>query len=802
MATHRYLVDLLPWDAMISPGIVRHVDGALTAAVRYRGPALASATEPELQSLVATAERALGLLEDGWCLHVDAERLPAPPYPTSFAGPSFVRALDDQRRRAYEARPRFVTAQHLVLTWQPPTSLRADDAVREFRSRSAEVVDLLATIVDIERLGSYELYQYLYRCLTTSPEPITPRLGRLDSAVALEAILGVGDLEAGSVVRLAGRTIVPVSIAAFPAEIRAAALDWISNLDFSVRVSLRYIAQSPVTSRRALTRQRTRWSTRLSPKELIAAVVRGPGHSPADQVASEMARDADQALRDVEVEDLRTGWVSLVALTSAETRDQALVDAGKLVKAVRRHGYGAWRETFNALEAFLGTLPGETRSNVRRPVLTSRAVSHLAPLTSTWSGAPTHPLPALGAEAPPHLVVTATGGTPVSVSLSSTRLPDVQHTLIVGPSGAGKSVVLNLLLAQWLRYPGARIRSLDRGWSQLLLARALDAEHYSFQSSAKEGQRLAPLARIDTPEERQRGLEWLLDLFEATGTELTSDAPVRISEALDRLVATDRSLSTFALLLQDQGLRQALRPYMATGPYAHLFDGSRDSPLAGQVAAQAVAQVYEMGPLMSLPTSVVTPLLVHLMGDLEASLDGAPTLVAVEEVAGYLDRTYFARRFSRWLLEMRKANAGVVLVIQAIDQLLSSSLRSPVLEGCPTRLYLPNPAALEEPTRASYEAMGLSQRQIELIATATPRREYYLVTPDGSALVQLDLSPGALAVIGKAGPEAQELGRQWDLAGDLAEDRAEWLADYLGAVDEDLARAVRGRGSVRETPNG
>ena len=68
-------------------------------------------------------------------------------------------------------------------------------------------------------------------------------------------------------------------------------------------------------------------------------------------------------------------------------------------------------------------------------------------------------------------------------------------------------------------------------------------------------------------------------------------------------------------------------------------------------------------------------------------------------------------------------------------------------ESCPTKIFLPNeeagrPAPAEHPgPRDLYEAMGLNETQIEIIRTATKKRHYYLVSPEGRRLFDLGLGP-------------------------------------------------------------
>ena len=50
--------------------------------------------------------------------------------------------------------------------------------------------------------------------------------------------------------------------------------------------------------------------------------------------------------------------------------------------------------------------------------------------------------------------------------------------------------------------------------------------------------------------------------------------------------------------------------------------------------------------------------------------------------------------------------------------------------------------------------MGLNSRQIEIISNATPKREYYVVSPAGRRKVQLALGPVTLAFVGAPDKES------------------------------------------------
>jgi type IV secretion system protein TrbE len=102
-----------------------------------------------------------------------------------------------------------------------------------------------------------------------------------------------------------------------------------------------------------------------------------------------------------------------------------------------------------------------------------------------------------------------------------------------------------------------------------------------------------------------------------------------------------------------------------------------------------------------------------------------------------------------------------------------------------TAVSLPPPQA-----RAAYDRFGLNQRQIELIARATPKRHYYLQSARGNRLFELDLGPIALAVCGASSPAAQN--RIDTILADHADDRflPRWLASLGLAWAADMAASM------------
>ena len=154
---------------------------------------------------------------------------------------------------------------------------------------------------------------------------------------------------------------------------------------------------------------------------------------------------------------------------------------------------------------------------------------------------------------------------------------------------------------------------------------------------------------------------------------------------------------------------------------------------------------------------MVAPVLTYLFHRIEERFDGSPTLLIIDEAWVFLDNPLFAARIREWLKVLRKKNVAVIFATQSIADISESSIAPAIIESCPQRIFLPNDRAIETQARAAYERFGLNERQIELIARATPKRDYYLQSRRGNRLFDLQLGAIARTFCAASDPESQRL---------------------------------------------
>ena len=120
-----------------------------------------------------------------------------------------------------------------------------------------------------------------------------------------------------------------------------------------------------------------------------------------------------------------------------------------------------------------------------------------------------------------------------------------------------------------------------------------------------------------------------------------------------------------------------------------------------------------------------------------------------------LPREVFAARIRQWLKTLRKKNVSVIFATQSLADIQNSSIAPAIVESCASRIFLPNPQATEPQIRTIYEGFGLSRRQIDIVAEAVPKRDYYYQSRLGNRLFDLDLGLVTLAFAGASTPQDQ-----------------------------------------------
>ncbi|NBB87836.1 MAG: hypothetical protein GVY12_16635 [Bacteroidetes bacterium] len=720
----------------------------------------------------------------------------SPPAKTS---PPLAWLIDRQRRARHMSGTHFEDRFFMALTYLPPAEIyeRAarlfytggprpegvdwKSAVADFEERLSALASRLPDSLGLRRLRGGALLSYLRLMLYGEDHAVTPPPGP-----ALLDFLFDRPLRGGFEPKIGERWTQVVGVQGYPDTAAAGITRALETLPFPFRYSTRLIGTSAEGARALLRQRMNTWS--LKRRGAREQLVREPGDEGdaaalfLDTWADDLTRDAQEARRKLTAGSahmLHATHCLIVASKRIDTCDERAARAEKTLRSAGA-GFVVRRERGIATEALIGSWPGHGHQNVRRYPLLSDYAARLLPLTSTYAGPKATPsafyeegkaeVGPLSSGDSKDAVRAGVGESPAPLFYAKTRehvpfrfssqVGDVGHQLIIGPTGTGKSILMGFQAMRQLQYTGGQAILLDSGGSFAPLCEALGGQHYD---AGDPGTSFQPLAEIDQPSERRWAAGWIARILMLQGVSVTPSARRLIRQALETMAAGSpeersyRTLQELRTQVQSREIKAALDPYCDGGALGTLLDASGTSALhrasgrpgpnrwdstgfqAGRFRPSRF-QVIELAPLLQMEEALVTPVLLYLFHRIEKMLSPKrPTFVGADEFFLLAARSDVGRAYAEEAMRTyRKKNAALAIATQTPTDVAIDGLAS-ILSSCRTRIFLPNPDALDPAQRQGYEAVGLSARHIQAISQAVPRREYLSVQPAGTRLWALGL---------------------------------------------------------------
>lgn len=784
------LADLLNYAAVVDDGVIVCKNGAFMASWLYKGEDNASSTDEQREMVSFRINQALAGLGNGWMVHVDAVRRPAPKYSdrntSAFTDPVSA-AIDEERRQLFEGLGAMYEGYFvLTLTWFPPLLAQRkfvelmfdDDAeivgkkartkglISQFKREISGIENRLTTAVKLTRLRGQKIVNedgskvthddflsWLQFCVTGVSHPVQLP----NNPMYMDAYIGGQEMWGGVVPKVGRKFIQVVSIEGFPLESHPGILSALAELPVEYRWSSRFIFMDQHESIKHLDKFRKKWKQKVRG---FFDQVFNTNSGNVDQDALSMVQDAESAIAEVNSGLVAVGYYTSVVVLMDESRDRLEQSARQVEKSINRLGFAARTETINTLDAYLGSLPGHGVENVRRPLINTMNLADLLPTSTIWTGNADAPCPMYPPLSPALMHCVTSGSTPFRLNL---HVRDLGHTFMFGPTGAGKSTHLALIAAQLRRYAGMSIYAFDKGMSMYPLTKAVGGLHFSVGA---DDDRLSfcPLQYLETKNDRAWAMEWIDTILALNGVNSTPAQRNEIAHAIVSMHESGaRTLSEFSLTIQDESIREAIRQYTVDGSMGHLLDADEDG------LSLTDFTTFEIEELMNLGEKFALPVLLYLFRRIERSLKGQPAVIILDEAWLMLGHPAFREKIREWLKVLRKANCLVLMATQSLSDAANSGILDVIVESTATKIFLPNVYARDEDTSALYRRMGLNARQIDILATAVPKRQYYYVSENGRRLYDLALGPLALSFVGASDKESvaaikqleAKFGEQW-----------------------------------------
>ena len=772
---------ILPWNFITEfhEGVVVQKDGILQRSFAYHAPDADSLGGFQIEQLSVNVHEVAKRLGQGWAFFIEAQRFCTTEYPKdkirfSSAFSSLAPYLiEREREKSFTTFGKhFESSYFITFAWRPPaenikkitsifissargTSKAFKENVDFFVNETDSVVALLSNNMFIVPLNNKQTIAYLHSSIS---------FNRLDIhlpeyEICLDRILPDEVLENSLTMRLGSRYIPIVGVNDFPEENYPAIFERLNRIRMEYRWVTRWICLSKEEGKKvAQKKEKAHRGARKTFMQTFAESTSSDGSS-GSSVENHGAgiKEADSILAGAEIEtdQAALGFYTSCVMVWDKDFETAKRKAEMVRYTINGAGFTCMEETYNALEAFMGMLPGGVFANLRKMAIMSYNLSCCVPLSSVWSGTRenVHAGRVCGSDLP-HVTCSTHEGTPFFFSLNPGD-GDVGHAAIWGPTGAGKSTLLNLLEMQFFRYPDSQVIVFDKGRSCRLPCMACGGLFFEPAADNLAGISFQPLRDLETDRDMQDAIDFIESLFEVTGYTVEPQLRTEIKDNLELMKTSPkehRTLTSFvhyanSYLNPKTGnplFKEQLADYIYPGgKYMKIFDSS----VTG-LSLDTRFLAFEMEALMNLGPGAVVPALIYLFNVVEHKFDGRLTLLILDEAWLFLKNDTFSSKISEWLKVLRKKNVFVVFATQDVADVANSSLKTTITQQCLTKIYLADPSALTSNMFPVYSAFGLTDTEIEFIAHSQMKRDYFYTSPLGRRMFQLDLGRLTLALIG------------------------------------------------------
>lgn len=765
--------DLLPYALLIEPGIILNKDASYMASFFYTAADEASMTAHDRNIANDRLNKALRRFGSGWVVHANAFRQKSDIYPKDeeSAFPDWISQLiDEERRGFFESEGNsFETVTTLTLTFTPEAAAqkkmeamfynteggedkgklkKGDKTLFEFKKRIQEFEENASLSLKLNRMANIpgevggvecDFDEQLSLIDATFHQTEFRKLMVPACGMFLDSYIGRYQFVTGVTPKIGERYIKVINIDGFPSHTHAGVLNALSELNLEFRWNTRFIPLDGYHAKGEIAKYTRKWSQKV--KGFIASLTDKP-NAKLDHTALGHSLDAQAAEGDAGGDEVCFGYYTGVIVIMHEDQEFLETASSAMRKALLQLGMSNSQiEDINAVEAWLGSLCGNSFANIRRPLIHSLNLADILPTSSVYAGKRHNPCPFYPKGSPPMATVKTEGATPFRLNL---HVSDLAHTLIFGPTGSGKSTLLAFLTTQMLRYKDANIFAFDKGLSMYPVNQAMGGNHYNIGGETEEGLptlSFAPLSRIDSEQDFEWACEWVQTLValqvknEQGGVTVEQKIAIRDAMGQHRRSEKYRSLADFRTQVQDEGVKAALSFYSDK----EIYNANEDSLATGHF------EVFEIEDLMNFEQEISLPIMLYLFRTIEKRLTGQPAYIIIDEAWLVLGHELFRSKIREWLKVLRKANCGVVLATQSISDAVNSGILDVLVESCPTKIFLPNDKANHEEFANYYRSLGLNTAQRRIVADSVPKKQYFVTSSNGDRLIELALGDLALA---------------------------------------------------------
>lgn len=393
------LPTLLPYQT-ISNGLLDMRGSGILQGYSITGPSPESYTPHEVAALSRQLAAAFTHLGSGDCVQVVYQRCPASAPPLNEDSPKSAIAMVEAERRAhFDAQDYWLSEGRLYLSHRYPSAakgwldglfadlgerhqVRNELLCESALNRFTAFVTAASTGIGMTRLNDEELFRSLLADVVYHTYPaLLP-----GSGVRLNELIGCEPFTGGYTPSLNGFHLRPLCITAYPSVTVPQILAVLLRQKGYLTISARFICMDVWEAQQVLKAEMQHWNRQII--GTFADMIKnwmGQKRQQTDQDSATQIADLNDALAAC-AQGITFGYSTIVAIVRDVDPDRTTLRAQELLRECHAMGVMARIEDLNAVEAIIGSWPGNTTANVRRPLITAQNFADVVLPCTYWRG--------------------------------------------------------------------------------------------------------------------------------------------------------------------------------------------------------------------------------------------------------------------------------------------------------------------------------------------------------------------------------------------------------------------------------
>lgn len=743
----------LNWLFMPRKDVMVTKDCAFLKSYEWTPPDTSSLSPEQRMAVRSILNRVLLEFGEGWTHWFHKRKRLTTQYPTSEWPDEISRNIDAARRERFLSSGRqFDTRHYVSLQLTPPPEMISrlssifgedviDSGTPEHRLRKQYKTfceklqgfeeDMRSVSLSMRTLDGSDFLTFLKGFISTYDFKVkAPRLPALIGKYLQDC-----DVLPGFYPMIGDQHIRVLKLQSEPDETFPQVLSRLDELDEEYTASYRWMPRDIENARKMLEKRRSMLAdqqTTLMQKLLSNWIT--PDPKKGNLTATSRCDEVNAALMQLESGDVCYGLWSTTIEVRGATREEVEDKVSKVRAITSSVGLPMVVARDRFMSTYLSQIPGHQLAGLDRLLGGSMKFADIIPQNTLWTG----PSWNNTLDGPPLLRCAGENGVPFNFSFHQDDT-DLSHTFIVGQSGAGKSTLLNTCIAAARRYRDSQVFVIGKKSASMGITLALGGKFHALGAGLNDVTP-QPLFRVDDPAEAIWAHGFITDFIGAV-TPKQEEAITACIADIAHLPPNQRTLSAFRKLIQDQDIKDRIRPLCKGGAFGDLLDGDKHDIALSDVTCFETLKLMECG-------KAIAPVLACVIHEIERCFNGRPTFVFIDEAGLEFDAPAILKAVRKWLKLARYANVTVVFATQSLAD-FPPEICTLLTESCANRIYTANNRAMERGVSQLLSDFGLSPEQISTISEMRPKMDYAFQTTLGWRVFQLGLTDYELSFVGK-----------------------------------------------------